>query len=119
VEDRGETFSLHFLDEVERFFFLSQEFAASRQRDRGEVPGVPEEMGSRAEVQHQLPEAPPPSSPESTGGCGFDVKGSQWAAYACRLRGSPTPSSSSRSSATTADTFLLEDVSDLFPFLLL
>jgi hypothetical protein len=68
-------------------------------------------MGSCAEVQHQLPEALPPSSPESPGGCGSDARGGQWAAYARRLRGSPTPSSSSRSSATTADTFLLEDVS--------
>jgi hypothetical protein len=68
-------------------------------------------MGSCAEVQHQLPEALPPSSPESPGGCGSDTRGGQWAAYARQLRGSPTPSSSSRSSATTADTFLLEDVS--------
>jgi hypothetical protein len=74
-------------------------------------------MGSCAEVQHQLPETMPPSSPESFGGCGSGARGGQWAAYARRLRGSPTPSSSSRSSATTADTFLLEDVSGFcFPF---
>ncbi len=96
---------------------LPQEFAASRQRDRGEAQGVSGEMGSCAEVQHQLPEARPPSSPESSGGCGSGARGGQWAAYARRLRGSPTPSSSSRSSATTADTFLLEDVSGFLIFL--
>ncbi len=63
-------------------------------------------------------ESSPPAS--SSGGCLTVVRGSQWAGFAHRLRGSPTPSSSSRSSATTADTFLLEDVSDvLFPLILL
>jgi hypothetical protein len=44
------------------------------------------------------------------------VRGGQWADFAHRQRGSPSPSSSSNSSATTADTFLLEDVGDLFSF---
>jgi hypothetical protein len=106
---------LHWL--TRKVCLLPQEFAASRQRDRGEAQGVSGEMGSCAEVQHQLPEARPPSSPESSGGCGSGARGGQWAAYARRLRGSPTPSSSSRSSATTADTFLLEDVSGFLIFL--
>jgi hypothetical protein len=81
--------------------------------------------------QENLPplhDTPPPSgsggaepSPRasSSGGCLTVVRGSQWAGFAHRLRGSPTPSSSSRSSATTADTFLLEDVSGVFFYLLL
>jgi hypothetical protein len=64
-----------------------------------------------------LQETPPPSGASarsslsvSPDGDKTAVEGNQWEAFARRLRGSPT-SSSSRSSATTADTFLLEDVS--------
>jgi hypothetical protein len=77
------------------------------------------ESDSHDEVSSRL-QGTPPSSPEgsvlpsssvSPGGCGSAIRSAQWEAYAHRLRGSPSPSSSSRSSATTADTFLLEDVS--------
>ena len=54
--------------------------------------------------------SPPASSAE---GCLTVVRDRQWAEFAHQLGGSPTSSSSSRSSATTADTFLLEDVSDV------
>ncbi len=41
------------------------------------------------------------------------VRDGQWAEFAHRIQGSPTPSSASDDSCTTADTFLLEDVSGL------
>jgi hypothetical protein len=70
-----------------------------------------------------LQETPPPSGASvrsslsiSPDGDKTAVEGNRWEAFAHQLRGSPTPSSSSRSSATIADTFLLEDVSDfVFP----
>ncbi len=100
--------------EMKKTPLLSQEFAASRQRDRGEVLGVQEETGACDDVQHQLQRTPPLPSPDSPEGCGSAISRSQWEAYAHRLRGSPTPSVSSQSSATKADTFLLEDVSEIF-----
>jgi hypothetical protein len=75
-------------------------------------------LASREGVHPLLQETPPPSGASarsslsvSPDGDKTAVEGSQWEAFARRLRGSTTPSSSLRSSATTADTFLLEDVS--------
>ncbi len=96
-----------------------QEFAVSRQQDRGEVQGVQEETGVCDDVQHQPQRTPPPLSSDPPEGCGSAISRSQWEAYAHRLRGSPTPSVSSQSSATTADMFLLEDVREFSPLLLL
>jgi hypothetical protein len=80
----------------------------------GEGQGIQEATGVGDDVQDPLQRAPSLSSPASPDGCGSATSRSQWEAYAHRLRGSPTPSVSSQSSATTADTFLLEDVSELF-----
>jgi hypothetical protein len=82
--------------------------------DCSEAQGVQEALGVGDEVQASPQRASPLSSPVSPGGCGSAAGRSQWEAFAHRLRGSPTPSESSQSSATTADTFLLEDVSGFF-----
>ncbi len=111
--DRGrkrDTFSL----EKNDLFAALQEFAASRRMDCSEAQGVQEAVGVGDEVQASPQRTSPLSSPVSPGGCGSAAGRSQWEAFAHRLRGSPTPSVSSQSSATTADTFLLEDVSGFF-----
>jgi hypothetical protein len=87
------------------------------------VAGDRGDQASHEGCYPMLQETPPPSGASVrsslsalSDGDKTAVEGNRWEAFAHQLRGSPTPSSSSRSSATTADTFLLEDVSDfVFP----
>jgi hypothetical protein len=71
---------------------------------------LPQQDTPPPSCSRDFPASPPIFLPE---GRLTAMKSSQWADFAHRLRGSPTPSASSHSSATTADTFLLEDVSIL------
>ncbi len=95
---------------ISNFSFCLQASASLRQQE-GDAATRDALPFSDEENLPPLQDTPPPSSSD---GCLTVVRGGQWADFAHRQRGSPSPSSSSNSSATTADTFLLEDVGDLF-----
>jgi hypothetical protein len=94
------------------FLFL-QVFARGQQqlRSRRESTGSdqatqPDAADASAMESSSRTSSPLPSSELSAAGCAV-----LWEDFPRHLRRSPTPSSSSESSGTTADTFLLEDVS--------
>ncbi len=96
------------------FLILTQAFAREQQLCGELEPDLSEEGSLTSEDDDGTSRPDGGSSPLPLSD--DQVPDGQWADFAHRIRGSPTPSSASDDSRTTADTFLLEDVSSfVFP----
>ncbi len=125
VDTSGVTFGFQYKAQCEPLDCLVvQEFARCRQylRSRQEASAfepvgqaVPDLRGGASESDSENVSPGASVTPQSCGSRQGDLSVADctalWADFPRHLRRSPTPSSTSESSGTTADTFLLEDVS--------